>query len=292
MKLWQGRLSGETPVELDALNNSIRFDQRLYPQDIRGSIAHARMLGAQGIIATDEAEKIIAGLESILSDLDVKRLSIDPKAEDIHTFVEAELIRRIGDMGKKLHTGRSRNDQVATDLRLYLRDEVIEIRAMLATLCETLESRACECREMLMPGYTHLQRAQPVTFGHQLSAYRDMILRDDERLADCLRRLNHSPLGAGALAGSTFLLDRQVTAEELGFDVVGDKLFLRLFEMVRRSARSQGFLALTVQFCSQTQIHADRDHVAVIVFLEPGDNHSGIQTATVGKNHFLRDCRH
>ncbi len=225
MKLWQGRLSGETPADLDALNNSIRFDQRLYPQDIRGSIAHARMLGEQGIIAADEADKIVSGLESILEDLDNDRLFFDMQVEDIHTFIEGELIRRVGDVGKKLHTGRSRNDQVATDLRLYLRDEIGEIRDLLNTLGKTLAAKAHDCREMVMPGYTHLQRAQPITFGHHLNAYRDMLARDDDRLADCARRLNRSPLGAGALAGSTFPLDRKTVAYKLGFDdVIGNSL--------------------------------------------------------------------
>lgn len=219
-KLWQGRLSGELPLEVALLNNSIHFDQRLYPQDIRGSIAHARMLGKQGIIQVSEAEQIIQTLQTIGIELASGLLAVDLTAEDIHSFLEAELIRRIGDTGKKLHTGRSRNDQVALDLRLFLRDEVDLIGGMLANLKQALTEKADKHSQTLMPGYTHLQRAQPVTFANHLMAYEAMVGRDMERLVDVRKRINRSPLGAGALAGSSFPLDRQAVATELEFDGV------------------------------------------------------------------------
>jgi argininosuccinate lyase len=219
-KLWQGRLSGELPIEVALLNNSIRFDQRLYPQDIQGSIAHARMLGKQGIIQPTEAEQIINTLQTIGVELSAGMLAIDAQAEDIHSFLEAELIRRIGEVGKKLHTGRSRNDQVALDLRLFLRDEVDQISAMLSALQTALREKSQQHLTTLMPGYTHLQRAQPVTFANHLMAYEAMVGRDIERLSDARKRINRSPLGAGALAGSSFPLDRQAVASELGFDCV------------------------------------------------------------------------
>lgn len=219
-KLWQGRLSGELPVEVAILNNSIQFDQRLYPHDIWGSIAHARMLGKQGIISTLEAEQIIQALQAIHAELDAGSLPIDLNAEDIHSFLEGELTRRIGDTGKKLHTGRSRNDQVALDIRLFLRDEVDQVTDLLTMLKTSLREKAQQHADTLMPGYTHLQRAQPVSFANHLLAYDAMVGRDLERLADVRKRINRSPLGAGALAGSSFPLDRQAVANELGFDCV------------------------------------------------------------------------
>jgi len=219
-KLWQGRLSGELPPEVALLNHSLRFDQRLYPHDIQGSIAHVRMLGKQGIIQTNEAEKIIATLQDIETELDAGTLAIDFSAEDIHSFLEDELIRRIGDTGKKMHTGRSRNDQVSLDIRLYLRSEVDQICVMLSSLQAALDEKAQAHTATIMPGYTHLQRAQPITFAKHLMAYHAMIGRDLERLIDARKRINRSPLGAGALAGSSFALDRHAVARDLGFDGV------------------------------------------------------------------------
>ena len=219
-KLWQGRLSGELPPEVALLNNSIRFDQRLYPQDIRGSVAHAQMLAEQGIITAAEGESLVRELTAIRAELDEGTLAIDPTAEDIHSFVEMELIRRIGDTGRKLHTGRSRNDQVSLDLRLFLLDEVDAIHALLAALSEALSDKAAQHTDTIMPGYTHLQRAQPITFARHLGAYEAMVARDMERLTDARKRINRSPLGAGALAGSTFPLNRQRVADLLGFDSV------------------------------------------------------------------------
>ncbi|MCE3233894.1 MAG: argininosuccinate lyase [Vampirovibrio sp.] len=216
-KLWQGRFNGNVDPVTEQLNRSISFDQRLYPYDIRASIAHAAMLGKQGIISALESEAMVVGLQAILTDLDSGKLAIDLEVEDIHTFVEMELTRRIGEAGKKLHTGRSRNDQVATDLRLYLEVEIQTIEDLLFNLQQALEEKAEQAGDTLMPGYTHLQRAQPVTFGQHLMAYHAMLQRDRERLQDCSRRMMVCPLGAGALAGSSFPLDRNMVAEQLGF---------------------------------------------------------------------------
>ena len=217
-KMWAGRFSKEVDETVNAFNSSISFDGRMYRQDIRGSIAHATMLGRQGIIPQADAEKIIAGLNDILADLESGALLMDPTAEDIHMFVEAELTKRIGDAGKRLHTARSRNDQVALDVRLILRDEVAEIRVLIKKLLETLVKLAEQHTETIMPGYTHLQRAQPVTLAHHLMAYVWMLLRDDGRLSDAVRRMNFCPLGAGALAGTTYPIDRKLTASLLDFD--------------------------------------------------------------------------
>ncbi|MBR5405403.1 MAG: argininosuccinate lyase, partial [Oscillospiraceae bacterium] len=232
-KMWAGRFSKEVDETVNAFNSSISFDGRMYRQDIRGSIAHATMLSDCGIIPRDDAEKIIAGLKGILSDLDSGALEMDPTAEDIHMFVEAELTKRIGDAGKRLHTARSRNDQVALDVRLILRDEIAEIRALLKKLLQTLTKLAEQHTETIMPGYTHLQRAQPVTLAHHLLAYVWMLLRDDGRLADTAKRMNYCPLGAGALAGTTYPINRQQTAQLLDFtapvpnslDAVSDRDF-------------------------------------------------------------------
>ncbi|MBK8190520.1 MAG: argininosuccinate lyase [Vampirovibrionales bacterium] len=222
MKLWQGRQSGEGTPQLEALNNSIGFDQRLWREDIRGSVAHARMLGRQRILTEAEALALTDGLLAIERDIDAGRLTIDPRAEDIHTFMEQELTRRLGDLGKKLHTGRSRNDQVALDLRLHLRNAIDALSVQAQALQSALEAQAEAHRQSAMPGYTHLQRAQPVTLARHLMAYHAMLARDCGRLADCRKRLNVSPLGAGALAGSSFPLDRAFVAQELGFDGVID----------------------------------------------------------------------
>jgi argininosuccinate lyase len=216
-KLWEGRMSGRVSELMDRLNHSTRFDQRLVQQDIRAGQAHAAMLGRQGIIPAAEANLLVKTLEAIRHDLDNGSLSVDLNAEDVHTFIELELTRRIGDVGKKLHTGRSRNDQVTTDLRLYLADEVDAIIALLNGLVTVLDAKAAATETVLMPGYTHLQRAQPVTFAKHLGAYAAMFRRDSDRLSDCRKRIMTCPLGAGALAGSSFPLDRQSVAEALGF---------------------------------------------------------------------------
>ena len=222
MKLWQGRLEGDVDERLNRLNQSIGFDARMYKQDITGSIAHAHMLGKTGVITGEETEAIVTGLQGILADLDSGALEIDMTCEDIHTFVEAELTKRIGQPGKKLHTARSRNDQVALDLRLYLADEIEATRARCTEVIKTLCNVAEKHLHTVMPGYTHLQRAQPVTLAHHLMAYAQMLLRDRERLAECRARTLVSPLGSGALAGSGYPLDRQYVAEQLGMNGVSE----------------------------------------------------------------------
>ena len=217
-KLWAGRTAAETAQLADDFNSSIAFDSRMAKQDITGSMAHAAMLGAKGIIGKDEAEALIDGLQDILDDLMSGALQIDPQAEDIHMFVEQVLTQRLGDVGKKLHTARSRNDQVALDFRMYLRDEIDGITALTKKLAAVLTNKAEEYKDAIMPGYTHLQRAQPITFGHQLMAYAFMLLRDLGRLTGCRKRLNISPIGSCALAGTTYDTDREMEAGKLGFD--------------------------------------------------------------------------
>ena len=217
-KMWAGRTSGATDSIADDFNSSIRFDCRMYRQDITGSMAHAAMLGTQGIIAQTEAEQLIDGLQSILEDLDSGALEFDMTCEDIHMFVEQVLTQRLGDVGKKLHTARSRNDQVALDLRMYLREEIDEISALVKAVLEAVLSQAEANKEVILPGYTHLQRAQPILFSHHLMAYAMMLLRDLDRLADCRKRMNVSPIGSCALAGTTYNTDRLFEAEKLGFD--------------------------------------------------------------------------
>ena len=216
-KLWAGRFSKETDAAVNAYNSSISFDARMYRQDIKGSCAHANMLAAQGIISLDDAELIVEGLNSILQEIDSNKLSFDSVAEDIHMFIAAELTSRIGDAGKRLHTGRSRNDQVALDLRMYLLDTISEIKERMIELYNVLISICRENLETIMPGYTHLQRAQPITMAHHLMAYVEMLARDIGRLDDCSRRMNVMPLGSGALAGTTYDLDRKAVADKLGF---------------------------------------------------------------------------
>ena len=216
-KMWAGRTDGKTSQIADDFNSSIHFDKRMYKQDITGSMAHAAMLGRCGIITAKEAETLIDGLSGILCDLDSGALAFDLSCEDIHMFVEAELTQRLGDLGKKLHTARSRNDQVALDLRMYLRDEIREIRAGICDLIEALLAKAEAHKTAIMPGYTHLQRAQPVTFGHHLVAYCMMLSRDLSRFDDAARRMNMSPIGSCALAGTTYATDRRYEAARLGF---------------------------------------------------------------------------
>ena len=217
-KLWAGRSAGALDKYADELNSSIGIDKRMYKQDIQGSIAHAGMLAKCGIITPDEGAQLIEGLGGILADLESGALDIDTAAEDIHSFVEAELTSRLGDVGKKLHTARSRNDQVALDVRMYLRDECKETVALIKDVISALCHVAEQHQHTIMPGYTHLQRAQPVTFAHHLLAYGMMLARDISRLNDAAKRMNLSPLGAAALAGTTHPIDRSVTAEALGFD--------------------------------------------------------------------------
>ena len=216
-KMWAGRFGEELNALADDFNSSLHFDCRMYAQDIRGSMAHAAMLCARGILTEADRDAILAGLESILDDLDSGALAFDPECEDIHMFVEQVLTARIGDAGKRLHTARSRNDQVAVDLRLYLRDQVQEIRRDIRALIEALLHQAEAHKSAILPGYTHLQRAQPVTFGHHLMAYCMMLLRDLDRLKDAAERMNISPLGSCALAGTTYDTDRDMTARTLGF---------------------------------------------------------------------------
>ncbi len=217
-KLWAGRTDGNTDKAADEFNSSIGIDGRMFRQDIKGSIAHAAMLGRTGIIAPDETDRIIDGLAGILDDLESGALKIDPAAEDIHMFVEQVLTERLGELGKKLHTARSRNDQVALDTRLYLRDIAAQLTQKLTSLIAALCDRADEYKSTIMPGYTHLQRAQPVTFGHHLMAYAMMFLRDLGRIRDAKTRMNVSPIGSCALAGTTYPTDRRFEAGSLGFD--------------------------------------------------------------------------
>ncbi len=219
-KMWAGRTAGITDRLADDFNSSLRFDSRMYRQDIQGSMAHAAMLGAQRIIVPEEAEQLIDGLGGILNDLDSGALALDESCEDIHMFVEQELTRRLGDVGKKLHTARSRNDQVALDLRMYLRQEGETLLALLRGVLSALLEQAEAGQGAIMPGYTHLQRAQPITFGHHLMAYAMMLLRDQGRLKDCLSRMDVSPIGCCALAGTTYPIDRQYEAKLLGFSQV------------------------------------------------------------------------
>lgn len=219
-QLWKGRFKKELAKETNDFNASIHFDCRMFEEDIKGSIAHATMLGCCGIIDKSESEKITAGLAGILEDLKSGALQIDFEAEDIHTFIEGELTARLGQTGKRLHTARSRNDQVALDIRMLLKKETEEIISDLKALTEVLCSKADQYKNAIMPGYTHLQRAQPITFGHHLMAYASMLCRDIDRLEDVKKRMNVLPLGSGALAGTTYPIDRRMVAELLGFDDV------------------------------------------------------------------------
>ncbi len=217
-QLWGGRFTKETDQLVYNFNASIGFDQKFYRQDIKGSIAHVTMLAKQGILKTEERDQIIKGLKGIMEDVESGKLEITAEYEDIHSFVESNLIDRIGDAGKKLHTGRSRNDQVALDMKLYVRDEITELDDILKTLLETIEKIMEENLHTYMPGFTHLQKAQPITLAHHMGAYFEMFRRDRGRLKDIFKRMNLCPLGAGALAGTTYPLDRAYTAELLGFD--------------------------------------------------------------------------
>lgn len=217
-QLWGGRFTKETDQLVYNFNASIMFDKRFYAQDIKGSIAHVTMLAKQNILTEEEKKQIIDGLNGILNDVEEGKLEISDKYEDIHSFVEATLIDRIGEPGKKLHTGRSRNDQVALDMKLYTRDEIGEINELVKGLLQAILHVMEENTETIMPGFTHLQKAQPITLAHHMGAYFEMFKRDHERLLDIMKRMNTCPLGSGALAGTTYPLDRQYTAELLGFE--------------------------------------------------------------------------
>ena len=219
-KLWGGRFQKSTDKKVYDFNSSIRFDKRMYKKDIKGSVAHATMLGKQNIIPKEDSDKIVAELKNILKDIEDGKVEFEIDAEDIHMNIEKILIERIGDAGKRLHTGRSRNDQVALDIRMYLMDETADIEEMLIHTLNVLVDLASDHTETIMPGYTHLQKAQPVTFAHHLMAYFEMFKRDLSRLRDCRKRTNVMPLGSGALAGTTYPLDREFVASELGFDAV------------------------------------------------------------------------
>jgi len=219
-KMWAGRFSKEVDDRVNDFNSSISFDARMYKHDIMGSVAHATMLGECGIIELSESERIIEGLGGILADIENGELMFDPTAEDVHMFIEAELTKRIGDAGKRLHTARSRNDQVALDIRMYLRDEIDNIVELCESLIETIVKLAKDNMTTIMPGYTHLQRAQPITFAHHVMAYAQMLLRDRERLLDTKKRMNVLPLGSGALASTTYPINRQRVCDLLGFDEI------------------------------------------------------------------------
>ena len=219
-QLWKGRFKKELAKETNDFNSSIKFDKRMFEEDIKGSIAHATMLGATGIIERSESEKIVQGLSEIYNDIKSGKLAVDMEAEDIHTFIEGELTARLGQTGKRLHTARSRNDQVALDIRMVLKKEIDEISKKLKSLISVLCDKAEENKETIIPGYTHLQRAQPITFAHHLMAYCSMLGRDLDRLSDVKRRMNVLPLGSGALAGTTYPIDRNMVAELLGFDSI------------------------------------------------------------------------
>lgn len=277
MKLWSGRFTAQLNELAELFNNSLPFDYIMYKQDIVGSIAHAKMLGLCGIIPSPDADKIVAALEDILADIDNNTLEITG-AEDIHSFVENALVSRIGDVGKKLHTARSRNDQVATDIRLYVRDGIDETIKLLKSLVKTLADRADGEKTTAMPAYTHMQKAQPTTLGHYISAYAEMFIRDIERFIDCRRRVNVLPLGSGACASTTFPIDREYTAKLLGFDSVtqnsldgvSDRDFAIEYlscaaqtmlhlsriseEMVYWSGEEFGFVVLPDEFCTGSSI--------------------------------------
>ena len=257
-KMWAGRTDGVTDKIADDFNSSISFDQRMYKQDITGSMAHAAMLAKQGIIEKSEAEALIAGLADILADIESGKLPIDPSCEDIHMFVEQVLTERLGDVGKKLHTARSRNDQVALDLRMYLRDEITDIRAKVVTLIEVLCDKAEEYKGAIMPGYTHLQRAQPITFGHHLMAYAMMLLRDADRLDDCKKRMNVSPIGCCALAGTTYNTDRAFEAAQLGFDSVAQNSL--------DGVSDRDFCLEFMSACSMLMMHLSRFSEEIILW--------------------------
>ena len=272
-QLWGGRFTKETDQLVYNFNASIGFDQKFYKQDIRGSIAHVTMLAVSGILTDAEKEQIIDGLNGILADVEAGKLEITSEYEDIHSFVEANLIDRIGDVGKKLHTGRSRNDQVALDMRLYTRDEVVEIKELLVALMKVLHKLMKENLDTYMPGFTHLQKAQPVTFAHHVGAYMEMFKRDYARLCDIYSRMNFCPLGAGALAGTTYPLDRNLTARLLDF--AGPTL------NSMDSVSDRDYIIELLSACSTIMMHLSRFSEEIIIwnsneyqFVELDDSYS------------------
>ncbi|WP_224983628.1 argininosuccinate lyase [Geomonas agri] len=242
-KLWGGRFTQPTDKFVEEFTASINFDKRLYHQDIRGSIAHATMLGKQGIIPVKDVEEIVHGLREILDKIEAGEFDFSVSLEDIHMNIEARLSEKIGDAGKRLHTGRSRNDQVALDIRLYLRDELVEISAYIDLLIDALIYQAEQNLGVMMPGFTHLQTAQPILFSHHMMAYHEMLKRDKGRMEDCLKRTNVLPLGAGALAGTTFPIDREYVAELLDFP-----------EVTRNSLDSVSDRDFAIEFCAASSI--------------------------------------
>ena len=257
-KMWAGRFIGALDREADDFNSSIHFDSKMVKQDITGSLAHAAMLAAKGIISASDCDQITEGLSGILEDVLAGKLPIDMEAEDIHMFVEAELTRRIGDVGKRLHTARSRNDQVALDLRLYLRDEAADIREKLLTLISAIHEKAAENTDAIMPGYTHLQRAQPITFAQHLLAYAMMFKRDISRLDDAVKRMNESPLGSCALAGTTYPTDRMMVANALGFDGITQNSM--------DGVSDRDFCVEMLSVCSLIMMHLSRFSEEVILW--------------------------
>ncbi len=258
MKLWAGRFQKETDTLVNDFNSSITFDARLYQQDIAGSIAHATMLGEQGIIEPHEAEKIVEGLKVILADIEAGQVEFSLDNEDIHMNIEALLTSRIGDTGKRLHTARSRNDQVAVDFRLYVKEEIPKIIDMILDLEKVLIKKANATLDCVMPGYTHLQRAQPTTFAHYMMAYANMLRRDVTRLEDCLARMDESPLGAGALATSTYPVDRFRTAQLLGFSKPTDNSM--------DSVSDRDFAIEFLSACSILMMHLSRFSEEIILW--------------------------
>jgi argininosuccinate lyase len=260
-KMWGGRFSELTDLLVEAFTESVSFDWRLYRHDIEGSIAHARMLAKVGVLTKAEGDRIIAGLIRILRDIEKGRFRWDPALEDVHMNIEARLTERVGDVGKKLHTGRSRNDQVATDLRLYLRDETGKLLGLLERILDRLLDVAEREAATVMPGFTHLQIAQPVTFGHHLLAWREMLVRDRARLVDARRRMNVLPLGAAALAGTTFPIDRAYTAKLLGFDAVAENSL--------DAVSDRDFAIEFASACALTMVHLSRMCEELILWASP-----------------------
>jgi len=250
MKLWGGRFQKDTDQLVEEFNSSISFDQRLYKQDIQGSIAHVQMLAAQGIIAPAEAEQIVAGLQEIRQEIEKGEFVFDVGAEDIHMNIEKRLLEKIGSVGGKLHTARSRNDQVALDTHMYVKEEIKNVTALLIKLQEVILDLAAKHTETLMPGYTHLQRAQPISFGHHLMAYFFMLQRDFERFADCYKRADLMPLGAGALAGTSFPINREMVAQTLGFS--------RLYENSIDAVSDRDYIVEFLSVASLLMMHLSR----------------------------------
>jgi len=248
--LWGGRFTKDTDDSVFSFNESLSFDKRLYSADIKGSVSHSKMLGKQGILAEEEVDSIINGLQSILEDIESGKLDFDPKCEDIHSFIEKTLTERIGEAGKKLHTGRSRNDQVALDMKIYTRDELDTIDDLLKSLLEVLVNKMEENTDTYMPAFTHLQKAQPTNLAHYIGAYAEMFLRDRDRIKDIRKRLNLSPLGSGALCGTTYPLDRDYTASLLGFDQA-------TFNSMD-SVSDRDYLIETLSACSVIMMHLSR----------------------------------